>query len=101
MNRETASPTSTVAVVLDGDTDAGYRLARSLLAAGRKVAVVTRHPGAGVRVLHGQSADRVMAIAADVTDAAQWARISERVMARFGRIDTVVRAGGAELRATA
>jgi NAD(P)-dependent dehydrogenase (short-subunit alcohol dehydrogenase family) len=101
MNRETASPTSTVAVVLDGDTDAGYRLARSLLAAGRKVAVVTRHPGDGVRIMHGQSADRVMTIAADVTDVRQWGRITERVLARLGRIDTVVRAEGATLRASA
>jgi NAD(P)-dependent dehydrogenase (short-subunit alcohol dehydrogenase family) len=101
MTRETASPASTVTIVLDGDTDAGYRLARSLLAAGRRVAVVARHPADAVKVMHGQSADRVLVIGGDVDDRRQWLRITERVMDRFGRIDDVVRAGGSALRATA
>jgi NAD(P)-dependent dehydrogenase (short-subunit alcohol dehydrogenase family) len=97
MNRETASPASTVTIVLDGETDAAYRLARSLLAAGRRVAVVARHPADAVRVMHGQSADRVLVIAGDVDDSRQWRRITERVMDRFGRIDTVVRSEGVAL----
>jgi NAD(P)-dependent dehydrogenase (short-subunit alcohol dehydrogenase family) len=101
MNRETATTASTVAIVLDGDTDAGYQLARSLMAAGRRVAVVARHPADVVRVMHGQSADRAMAIAADVDDPHQWSRVTERVMDRFGRIDSVVRAEDGKLRATA
>jgi hypothetical protein len=78
---ETASTASTVVIVLDGDTDAGYRLASGLLADGRRVAVVARHPGDVVRVMHGYPA--------------------ERVLARFGRIDTVVRAEESALRASA
>lgn len=101
MTRETASDTATVVVVLDGDTDAGYQLARRLLAEGRRVAVVARHPAAAVRVMHGHPADRVMVIAADTTDERQWRRLTERVMNRFGRIDTVVRAGNDALRASA
>jgi NAD(P)-dependent dehydrogenase (short-subunit alcohol dehydrogenase family) len=101
MNRETASPASAVTIVLDGDTDSGYVLARHLLAEGRRVAVVARHAGDAVRVMHGQSFDRLMVIAADVNDQRQWSRVTDRVMDRFGRIDTVVRAGDATLRATA
>ena len=101
MDRETASPASTVTIVLDGETDAGYRLARSLLAAGRRVAVIARHPAGAVGVMHGQSADHVLVIGGDVNDRGQWLRITERVMERFGRIDGVVRAEGSTLRATA
>lgn len=101
MNRENASATTTVAVVLDGDTDAGCQLARRLLAEGRCVAVVARHPGATVRVMHGQPADRLMAIACDVADPRQWSQLTGRVTARFGRIDSVLRGEDATLRASA
>jgi NAD(P)-dependent dehydrogenase (short-subunit alcohol dehydrogenase family) len=101
MNRETASPTGAVTIVLDGDTDAGYALARHLLGEGRRVAVVARHATDAVRVLHGQSADHVMAMAADVDDPHQWRQVIQRVTDRFGGIDAVVRAEGATLRATA
>lgn len=101
MSPETAVTAGTFAVVLDGDTDAGCRLARQLIADGRRVAVVARHAHSAVRVLHGQSSDRVFVIACDVADKAQWSRMTQRVMSRFGRIDTIVRAEGAALRASA
>ena len=101
MSREIADTATTVVFVLDGDTDAGYQLARRLLADGRRVAVVARHPGAVVRVMHGYSTDRVMVIAGDTTDQRQWSRMTERVIDRFGHIDTVVRAQDATLRASA
>ena len=90
MNRETASTATTVVLVLDGDTDAGYRMARKLLGDGCRVAVVARHPGDVVRVMHGYPVDRVIAIAADVTDQRQWSRVIERVIARFGDRKSVV-----------
>lgn len=101
MNRETRTLADTVVIVPDGDTDAGHDLARRLLAEGRRVAAVSRHPGGGVPILHGQSADRVMTIAADTTDERQWGQVLERVARRFGRVDAVLRAGDGELRATA
>jgi NAD(P)-dependent dehydrogenase (short-subunit alcohol dehydrogenase family) len=101
MNRETSDTATTVVIVLDGDTDAGYELARRLLADGRRVAVVARHASAAVRVMHGYPADRVMVIAADTADERQWNRVTGCVMARFGRIDTVIRAGDTALRASA
>jgi NADP-dependent 3-hydroxy acid dehydrogenase YdfG len=99
MDRETADTTTTVVLVLDGDTDAGYRMARKLLADGCRVAVTGRHPDRVVRVMHGHSADRVLAIAADVTDHRQWNRVTQLVRDRFGRIDTVIRAEDTALRA--
>ncbi|WP_158083923.1 SDR family NAD(P)-dependent oxidoreductase [Mycobacterium sp. AT1] len=101
MIRERDSLASTVVIVLDGGTDAGRRLARRELADGRRVAVVARHVCDAVEVLHGHSADRVMVIAADVDDPRQWSGVTARVTAKFGRIDTVVRAEGATLRASA
>lgn len=101
MIREMPSHTTSVVVILDGDTDAGRRLARRTLADGHRVVVVARHAGDAVEVMHGHSADRVMVIAADVADARQWRRVTERVTARFGRIDRVVRAEGAALRSSA
>jgi NAD(P)-dependent dehydrogenase (short-subunit alcohol dehydrogenase family) len=101
MDRKITDTATTVVLVLDGDTDAGYRLARNLLAEGRRVAVVARHAGDVVRVMHGYPADRVLVIAGDTTDQRQWSRILERVMGRFGRLDTVVRAENTLLRASA
>jgi short-subunit dehydrogenase involved in D-alanine esterification of teichoic acids len=92
MDRETADTTTTVVLVLDGDTDAGYRMARTLLADGCRVAVTGRHPDGVVRVMHGYPADRVLVIAADMTDRRQWNRVAEAVRDRFGRLDTVIRA---------
>lgn len=101
MNRETRSLTDTVVVVLDGDTDAGQQLAIRLLADGRRVAAIARRPGGAVGIMHGHSADRVMVIAADTADERQWSQVVERVTRRFGRIDSVVRAGDAALRVSA
>ncbi|MCV7422949.1 SDR family NAD(P)-dependent oxidoreductase [Mycobacterium yunnanensis] len=84
--------TSSVVIVSDGGTDAGRRLARRKLADGHRVVVVARHACDAVEVLHGHSADQVMAIAADVSDARQWSRLVDRVTERFGRVDAVVTA---------
>jgi NADP-dependent 3-hydroxy acid dehydrogenase YdfG len=99
MDRETTDTTTTVVLVLDGDTDAGYRMARKLLASGCRVAVTGRHPDAVVRVMHGYPADQVFAIAADMTDQRQWDRVTEQVRDRFGRVDTVIRVEDTALRA--
>ena len=100
MKRETPGSKAKVFVILDGDTDAGYRLARRLLAEGRRVVAVAPHAGAAIRVMHGQPAERVMVIAADLDDPRQWSRMSQRVIERFGRMDTVVRAEDATLPAS-
>jgi len=101
MIREMPAHTTAVVVILDGDTEAGRQLARRKLADGHRVVVVARHAADVVEVMHGHSADRVMVIAADVSDPRQWSRLTARVTARFGQIDGVVRADGAVLRSSA
>ena len=94
MDREMADTTTTVVLVLDGDTDAGYRMARKLLADGCRVAVTGRHPDGVVRVMHGYPAERVLVVAADMADHRQWNRVTEAVRDRSGRLDAVIRAEG-------
>jgi NAD(P)-dependent dehydrogenase (short-subunit alcohol dehydrogenase family) len=101
MNRTLTDPKSSVVLVADGETDAGCQLACDLLDQGRRVAVIARHAHDAVRVMHGRSADRVMVIAADTADPRQWDRVTARVRQRFGRLDAVVRASDAALRASA
>ncbi|MET0453926.1 MAG: SDR family NAD(P)-dependent oxidoreductase [Mycobacterium sp.] len=92
---------SLVIVVLDGDTDVGFRRARRCLADGHRVAVVSRHPGGAIRVIHGYRAEQVMVIVADPTEPRQWRRVTDRVVERFGRIDEVVHGADADLLALA
>jgi NAD(P)-dependent dehydrogenase (short-subunit alcohol dehydrogenase family) len=82
-----------VALVLNAGTDAGFRTARELLRAGCRVAVTGRNVTHLTRIIHGHSATRVLAIAADPTDRTQVSKLVKRVETGFGRrIDLVVRA---------
>jgi NADP-dependent 3-hydroxy acid dehydrogenase YdfG len=101
MDRNTTDISPTVVLVLDGDTDAGFTLARNLLADGCRVVVTARQAGQLVRVMHGYPAERVLALAADTTNRDQWSRVVERTMQRFGRLDTVIRAEDATLSVSA
>lgn len=75
---------------MDAGTDAGYEAARSLLAAGHRVAATSRHVGQLSRIMHGYSASRVLAIAADSSDDSQVARLMGCVERRFGQAVTSV-----------
>jgi hypothetical protein len=77
-------------LIIHADCDTGYVLARDLLASGRRAVVTARHVTALTRILLGRSASEVMAIAADVDDPAQRARLIQRAEARFGHIAWVV-----------
>ncbi|WP_370330195.1 hypothetical protein [Mycolicibacterium hippocampi] len=70
-------------LIIHADTDHGYTIARELLTAGYRVAVTAHHPASLSRILLGQSADRVIAIAADIDDNTQRDRILRRARARF------------------
>jgi NADP-dependent 3-hydroxy acid dehydrogenase YdfG len=87
------SHTGDVALVVDAGTDAGYELARELLGAGYRVAVTSRHATELARVVHGYSSSRVLAMAADIGDPAQFQRLIRRIQDRFGRVDLILRAG--------
>jgi NAD(P)-dependent dehydrogenase (short-subunit alcohol dehydrogenase family) len=80
-----------VALVINAETDAGYRTAQRLLQAGYRVVVTARHAAGLTRILHGHSASRVAAFAVDTSDSAQVQRLFRRAQDHFGRIDLVVR----------
>lgn len=76
--------TDEIIVITHADTDNGFALAGELLAAGHRIAVTARHPASLSRILLGQSADRLIAIAADIDDSAQLDGVLRRTRARFG-----------------
>lgn len=79
-----------VVLVTHVGTVAGQRIAHDLLARGYRVVVTGRHAAELVEVLHGHSARQVLAIAADFDDPAQVKRVVDRVLQRFGRIDSII-----------
>lgn len=79
-----------VVLIIHADCDAGYELARELLASGRRAVVTARHATSLTRVLLGTSASQVLAIAADVDDPTQRARLMQRAAERFGHIAWVL-----------
>jgi NAD(P)-dependent dehydrogenase (short-subunit alcohol dehydrogenase family) len=79
-----------VVLVTHADSDAGYRRARRLLANGHRVVVTAGHASRLTRILIGQNADQVVAIAADLSDPRQRARLVARAEDRLGRITWIV-----------
>ena len=82
-----------VVLVIDADTDDGYRIAREFLSAGCRVAATAHSPADLVRIMHGYGADRVLAVAADMNDDKQRQRVIARVERQFGRIDAMLCGG--------
>jgi NADP-dependent 3-hydroxy acid dehydrogenase YdfG len=79
-----------VVLVVDADTDGGYRLAREFLCAGCRVTATARCAADLVRIMHGFGAERVLALAADMHDSHQRRRVIARVERQFGHIDATV-----------
>jgi len=74
-----------VALVMNAGTDAGSRRVGELLRDGYRVAVTGRHVTHLTRAIRGQSAARVLAIAADPADRSQVAKLVNKVESEFGR----------------
>lgn len=79
-----------VVLITHVDSDAGYRRARELLAGGHRVVVTAGHASRLTRILLGQNADQVIAIAADLSDPQQRARLVQRTEERLGHITWIV-----------
>jgi NADP-dependent 3-hydroxy acid dehydrogenase YdfG len=79
-----------VVLVVDADTDDGYRIAREFLCAGCRVAATAHCATDLVRIMHGYGAERVLAVAADMHDDKQRQRVIARVERQFGRIDAML-----------
>lgn len=75
--------TNEIILVTHADTDNGFAIARELLTAGYRVAVTAHHPTSLSRILLGQRADQVIAIAGDIDDTTQRERILRRTCAKF------------------
>jgi len=73
-----------IVLVLDAGTEEGARLARKLLRDGHQVAISSRFASDLVPLMHGNSSNRVLAVAADPADQAQMARLQARVRDYFG-----------------
>lgn len=79
-----------VVLITHADCDDGGRRALRLVAVGYRVAVTARHAGKLARLLAGQSADRVVAIAADPGDSDLLERLVSRIAARLGEVRWIV-----------
>ena len=73
----------TVVLITNADSDVGYRRARELVADGHRVVITARRASRLSRILLGQNADHVMAIAADLTDPVQRSQLFQRADARL------------------
>jgi 3-oxoacyl-[acyl-carrier protein] reductase len=76
-----------VAVVTGGARGVGLALARQLLEAGARVAIVDRDEAALDRALEGLDARDAIGVAADVAQEADVRRYVDAALSKFGRID--------------
>ncbi len=76
--------TDEIILITHADSDNGTAIAHDLLAAGHRVVVTAHHPVSLSRILLGQNADRVLAIAADIDDDAQRDGLLRSAHAKFG-----------------
>jgi 3-oxoacyl-[acyl-carrier protein] reductase len=84
-----------VAVITGGSRGIGKACAKELLAEGAIAVLVSKSPGsnaAAVREFEKTYPGRVIGIAADVNDDAAIGRMTEQVVAQFGRIDILINA---------
>lgn len=80
-----------VAIVTGGRQGIGRGIADLLAARGAKVVIVNRQ---GANEEATEIGNGAIAIAADVTQEADWARVAAQVEEHFGRVDSLVHAAG-------
>lgn len=88
--------TGKVALIMGGDGDIGRATARDLLAEGARV-VISGHRQDKVDAVAqdlGAPQDRLLALAADVTDTGSLSALHERIAEKFGQIDILINASG-------
>jgi len=84
------------ALITGGSRGIGLAIARALIDEGARVAVSARHEEAlsAARSTFAEAGDRFVALAADVRDPAQVARLIEESVARLGGLDTLINNAG-------
>ncbi|MFD9665478.1 SDR family NAD(P)-dependent oxidoreductase [Rhodococcus sp. NPDC059968] len=90
MRTNEARPIRGVVLVTAAGSEQGTRTAQELLESGWCVAVTARTVAELVRIMPGMSSHRLLAVAADPADPRQVERLLDRVVGRFGRIDSVL-----------
>lgn len=80
-----------VAIITGGKQGIGHGIAKLLAERGAKVVLVNRQHAAEEAEQIGRGA---IAIAADVTSEADWARVAAELDQKFGRVDILVHAAG-------
>ncbi|MGH3724438.1 MAG: SDR family NAD(P)-dependent oxidoreductase [Mycobacterium sp.] len=96
-NPATVGPTPDVVVVLNADDPSGRSIVQILVRNGHRVVICARHATDLTRMLHGYSADQVMAIAADTTNPRQVRELCRRAADRFGTVTTILDATGRQM----
>jgi 3-oxoacyl-[acyl-carrier protein] reductase len=82
-----------VAIITGGSRGIGKACAKELLAEGACVVLVSKNPGinaSAVRELGNRHPDRILGVAADLTDDGAIAAMTAQVVERYGRIDILV-----------
>ncbi|WP_148222436.1 SDR family NAD(P)-dependent oxidoreductase [Rhodococcus opacus] len=90
MNTDEAGTARGVVVVTAAGSEQGSRTAQELLDSGWCVAVTARTVAELARIMPGMSGHRLLAVAADPGDPRQVEQLLDRVLARFGGIDSVL-----------
>lgn len=83
-----------VALITGGSAGIGLAIARQMVAAGAKVALVARGPEKLDAAVQELGSDRAAAFALSVNDRAAIARLPKDVIARFGSLDILVNNAG-------
>ena len=93
--------TGRVAIVTGGSKGLGKAMAAGLASAGSNVVLTSRHQDEATAAAEEIAADHhveTLAIEADVTDQTAIEQLIETVIARFGRIDTLINNAGINIR---
>lgn len=88
------NPNGKVALITGAAGGIGFETARQLLAQGARVLLVDCNKAAVEQAVKKLGADRVHAVAADVTDRAAMREVVETAISHFGRLDLVVANAG-------
>lgn len=88
-----------VAIVTGGTRGIGFGIAKGLVGAGARVALVGRDEVSGKNALEALHAERAaMYVKADISDAAQCARMVAEVEKHFGGVDILINNAGMNIR---
>ncbi|MDZ7616575.1 MAG: SDR family NAD(P)-dependent oxidoreductase, partial [Patescibacteria group bacterium] len=78
-----------VAIITGGSSGFGLETARILLEMGARVAITGRDPRRLKQAASELAADELLAVQADATQTADWRKLVQATLERFGRVDVL------------